>query len=237
MYFGSIGSELAERIFNDTGVEVENYNVSISSEEIRKIMLNSHGDETYENLRGQRAIIDDDIVSIPIIVEEADEIRLDERLYKNKPVIHFIKTINGKTTVTSYVSQKRFDLGVQTMFSGQKKSSLATVTDEQASVDTPEATSSTATDNNISQLSENVNPDNKKSLPETDSKGNELTEQQRKYFKDSKVVDSEGRLMVVYHGSPSKFTVFSHSKINSQGNAHGRGFYFIENKNGYQNSA
>ncbi len=68
------------------------------------------------------------------------------------------------------------------------------------------------------------------SLPETDSKGNELTEQQREYFKDSKVVDSEGRLMVVYHGSPSKFTVFSHSKINSHGNAHGRGFYFTENK-------
>jgi hypothetical protein len=72
--------------------------------------------------------------------------------------------------------------------------------------------------------------DAKFSLPETDSKGNKLTEQQREYFKDSKIVDSEGRLMVVYHGSPSKFTVFSHSKINSHGNAHGRGFYFTENK-------
>lgn len=72
--------------------------------------------------------------------------------------------------------------------------------------------------------------DVKFSLPETDSKGNKLTDQQREYFKDSKVVDSEGRLMVVYHGSPSKFTVFSHSKINSHGNAHGRGFYFTENK-------
>ena len=40
----------------------------------------------------------------------------------------------------------------------------------------------------VSQLTEDVNPDNKNSLPETDSKGNKLTEQQREYFKDSKVV-------------------------------------------------
>lgn len=40
----------------------------------------------------------------------------------------------------------------------------------------------------ITQSSEIVNPDSKNSLPETDSKGNELTEQQREYFKDSKIV-------------------------------------------------
>ncbi|MBP3921582.1 MAG: hypothetical protein J6D27_01305 [Ruminiclostridium sp.] len=36
-----------------------------------------------------------------------------------------------------------------------------------------------------------VNPDNKNSLPETDSKGNKLTEQQREYFKDRKLVENE----------------------------------------------
>lgn len=40
----------------------------------------------------------------------------------------------------------------------------------------------------VAQPRKIVNPDNKNSLPETDSKGNELTEQQREYFKDSKVV-------------------------------------------------
>lgn len=40
----------------------------------------------------------------------------------------------------------------------------------------------------VSQSPEIVKDESKKSLPETDSKGNELTEQQREYFKDSKIV-------------------------------------------------
>ena len=63
-----------------------------------------------------------------------------------------------------------------------------------------------------------------------DSAGNELTAEQQEYFKDSKVRDAEGNLLVVYHGSPSKFTVFDHRKLNTHGNAHGRGFYFTETK-------
>ena len=48
------------------------------------------------------------------------------------------------------------------------------------------------------------------SLPDTDSEGNSLTDAQREYFKDSKVVDSEGRLKEVYHGTNSAgFTVFN----------------------------
>ena len=43
-----------------------------------------------------------------------------------------------------------------------------------------------------------------------DSEGNELTEGQREYFKDSKVVDEKGRLIVVYHGTrKADFTVFN----------------------------
>jgi hypothetical protein len=42
-----------------------------------------------------------------------------------------------------------------------------------------------------------------------DSKGRTLTEQQREYFKDSKAVDDQGRLMVMYHGTrKGGFTVF-----------------------------
>ena len=54
---------------------------------------------------------------------------------------------------------------------------------------------------------------------------------------DSIIRDENGKLLTVYHGSPGKFTVFSHNKMNVNGNAHGRGFYFTEEKNmaeGYQ---
>lgn len=46
-----------------------------------------------------------------------------------------------------------------------------------------------------------------------DSDGNKLSEQQAEYFKDSKVRDAEGNLMVLYHGTNTPgFTVFDPAK-------------------------
>ena len=158
LYFGAISTDLAERIFNETGVDAENYNITISSNEIRKILLNSHGDEKKENLRGQRAITEDDILAIPKIIEEADFIELDRKKYDGKPIIRFIKTINGRTTVVSYVSQKKHDLGVQTMYSSIKKDSLVTAANAKALTETSETTSNTAIFNTtISQSDSDVN--------------------------------------------------------------------------------
>ena len=48
--------------------------------------------------------------------------------------------------------------------------------------------------------------------PETDSDGNELSQGQVEFFKDSKVRDEQGRLMVMYHGTENAgFTVFDSS--------------------------
>ena len=66
-----------------------------------------------------------------------------------------------------------------------------------------------------------------------DSDGKELSESQQEFFKDSKVVDSDGNLLVLYHGSVSsdKFTEFS---LDAKGLVNGRvlgdGFYFTPNK-------
>lgn len=55
-----------------------------------------------------------------------------------------------------------------------------------------------------------------------DSKGNELSEGQQKYFKNSKVRDAQGRLMVMYHGTEhGGFTVFDPSRTDD-----GRSFFF-----------
>lgn len=59
-----------------------------------------------------------------------------------------------------------------------------------------------------------------------DSEGNALTEQQAEYFRDSKVRDENGNLLVVYHGTMSgEFTVFDASYANVEGDM-GAGFYF-----------
>ena len=49
-------------------------------------------------------------------------------------------------------------------------------------------------------------------IPAMDSTGRELSAEQREYFKDSKVRDEDGNLLVVYHGTDADFTVFDASK-------------------------
>ena len=83
----------------------------------------------------------------------------------------------------------------------------------------------------------NLDGNAKFSLKE-DSQGRKLTEAQREYFQDSKVVDSEGRLLTLYHGTGAKFTVFDKGRIgqNFQNRGGDLGFYFspyIEDARGY----
>ena len=61
----------------------------------------------------------------------------------------------------------------------------------------------------------------------SDSEGRELSAEQREYFKDSKIVDDNGSLKVMHHGSPETFTVFDKKKAKSSG-TYGKGFYFTD---------
>ena len=78
-----------------------------------------------------------------------------------------------------------------------------------------------------------------------DNQGRELTKQQQEYFKDSKVRDSEGNLMVMYHGTESnvglpeneKFSVFDRDRAGSHGTYYGAGFYFTPNMESAQDYA
>ena len=69
----------------------------------------------------------------------------------------------------------------------------------------------------------------KLSLPETDSQGNTLTENQREFFNDTKSVDDNGNLMIMYQGSQEEFYEFDRKK-SSPFNLYGRGFYFTNSK-------
>ena len=68
-------------------------------------------------------------------------------------------------------------------------------------------------------------------ISEYDSEGNELSPEQSAFFKDSKIRDSQGRLLVCYHSTYSDFEVFDLSKVGSgSGGAFGSGFYFTPTK-------
>ena len=67
-------------------------------------------------------------------------------------------------------------------------------------------------------------------LPGTDSDGKLLSDGQRKYFNGTKVVDANGNLLRVYHGSPAIFTEFSYQFMSRNGSSEGQGIYFTQNK-------
>ena len=52
-----------------------------------------------------------------------------------------------------------------------------------------------------------------------------MTKGQQEYFKDSKIRDADGNLMVMYHGTNENYTVFNRKKAKASG-YYGNGFYF-----------
>lgn len=62
-----------------------------------------------------------------------------------------------------------------------------------------------------------------------DSLGNTLSKEQQEYFKDSKVVDNNGNLKVMYRGGNEDINVFDRKKSRPS-NLWGRGFYFTDSE-------
>lgn len=92
---------------------------------------------------------------------------------------------------------------------------------------------------NAEQTRRNVNKKNEQySLRSTtDSEGRTLSPNQLQFFKDSKVVDSNGNLLVVYHGTKSEFTVFDRAKGGASNSIADVGFWFIADEQGALNWA
>lgn len=127
-------------VLDKTGIDVSGHNIALKGYEVRKILLNSHGDEKVEVARGQEPITMDDLKNIPSVITNPDDVSLSEKEYEGKPALLFEKTIDGKNYVVAYVSRKHHDIAIQTMY---KKRSLATAENANALSSTPETTSST----------------------------------------------------------------------------------------------
>lgn len=71
-----------------------------------------------------------------------------------------------------------------------------------------------------------------------DNHGNKLSNEQQELFRDSKVRDKEGRLLVMYHGTEANvgipkdswFSIFDLDKAGSHGSMLGDGFYFTADR-------
>lgn len=157
LYFGKIGTTIANKIKQTLGINLENYNLSLKSDSIRHI-LNHHGAST-ESLRGQVSVTMDDFKLLPEIVANYDNIKESGISKQGKPSITFEKQIGDNYYVVTYVSDKSNSLEVQTMYKIKaKEKNSATVSDASIPRLTSETNSGTSSfsDNNIAQNDQNV---------------------------------------------------------------------------------
>lgn len=78
---------------------------------------------------------------------------------------------------------------------------------------------------------------NSGSFSAQDNKGRNLSKEQQEYFKNSKVRNENGKLLTVYHGSNSEFTIFDTKKSGQASKESKVGFWFTETKEGAENFA
>ncbi len=95
---------------------------------------------------------------------------------------------------------------------------------------------SLTTINSIRDNAENVNrneqnSDKRFSLADTDSQGSKLSAKQREFFRESAIVDADGKLLKMYHGTAADFTVFdlAESGASNDHTSH-IGFWFTPRK-------
>jgi len=107
---GKISDDLAQKIYNETGVGVKGYNLELRADEIRHA-YNEHGNEETEASRGQQAITVDDIVNFPRIVYGFDNVKVE---WGNS--LHFTKYVNGRTTIVTVYTDGNKSLSLKTMY-------------------------------------------------------------------------------------------------------------------------
>lgn len=235
LFLGKIPAETSAKIMSATGVNTEGKSLVLSSDDIRHIFLR-HGENGT-------ALSKDNIPVTPTNFENVIETLIDpDNVSKadrsGVSGIMFQKTINGRVTAITIVSEKKKALTLKSAWiTKTKKQATFLSLNAETSSRTPEALQRIKpVTNSISKNYENVNTEQSKksknikyALSETDSNGTKLSQKQREYFADSKVIDKNGNLRVVYHGSKTDITEFD-SKFTSKWNAYGDGFYFTSDK-------
>ena len=155
-----------------------------------------------------------------------------KRAYGNSDGLYYTLYLVDNATKKAVVSQRPQTLGSSEPITASEMGSNSFSADMVPQSDTAV--------NNYSMQNSAEDASGKHSLmdiPAMDSTGRELSAEQREYFFGSKVVDAEGRLKPVYHGSPAVFTEFSTDFMSQHGSSEGQGFYFTDYKpmaEGYQ---
>lgn len=239
LHIGTISDTTADLVFKKTGVDIKNYDFVLASNYIAHI-FDGHGDVNVEAPRGQKAVTFANIENVLETVITPDDVSLVSD--NNGTALRFEKRLDGRNIAITVTSTKKSTLTLKSAWiineSGGRTPSANAVT----LAGTSETSGRNSTTHSISENTEKVNikqaktPKNVKyALPEIDSRGKKLTEQQRQFFSDSKVVDSKGNLQVVYHGTNNEFYTFNKELVGKGIDQFGAGYYFTTDKGGAEN--
>lgn len=155
-YLGQVSEELAADIFNKTGIDVESYNIQMSSDNIRHA-YKDHGDVKTETGRNQIPLDAELIAKLPQVFDNPDDISISSNPdTRGRKVIMFEKRINGKIIVAEAISAGKHRLSLDTMYIKNSHPVEAAATNA-ATPQRPKRSTGEATDVNIPNSAENVN--------------------------------------------------------------------------------
>ena len=245
VFFGTVSNDIAEQIQELTGVNVQGFHMAVEARQISHI-LKDHGklgitDHSMSN--------NNDVAKMEYTMRSPDEISYGgkTRAYstmrngKNRTAdtVLYEKVIGEESY---YVVQATPDTKAKTLYvvtafigkSGYKNKMEAPQLANAKNLGvTSEIESVVTSKSSISQITEksNSSSENSSEIPKIrsqarDTSGNTLTSAQQEYFKDSKVRDSKGNLMVLYHGTTADFNEFKRGDVGfhfgTKGAARGR---------------
>ena len=155
-YLGQVSEELAADIFNKTGIDVENYNIQMSSDNIRHV-YKDHSDVKTETGRNQIPLDAELIAKLPQVFDNPDEISFSSNPdTRGRRVMMFEKRINGKIIVAEAIGAGKHRLSLDTMYIKDSHPVEAAATNV-ATPQRPKRSTGKATDVNIPNSAKNVN--------------------------------------------------------------------------------
>lgn len=195
-YLGTVSEELAADIFNKTGIDVENYNIQMSSDNIRHA-YKDHNDVKTETGRNQIPLDAELIAKLPQVFDNPDEISFSSNPdTRGRRVMMFEKRINGKIIVAEAIGAGKHRLSLDTMYIKDSHPVEAAATNV-ATPQRPKRSTGKATDVNIPNSAENVN-------------GTQYNSQKIEGFNDlDKALD---RLVGMYNGNENTASMYAEMK-------------------------
>lgn len=177
---GKVKGNIATKIKNILGIDVNNRVHSLSKTDIRHMMA-QHGNQQIENSKGQIAITREDILKIPDIINNPDDI-IKGTDNKNGKTVRYIKNYGDNISfVVEVVPEKSGRMNIKTMW--KKPTALTN------SQTTPDSTSKT-TDSLVSSTSNNIIPQNTINMQEQQKNSSILPKNNLKNDKDLQAIQS-----------------------------------------------